>query len=93
MVIPNYTPNPFTFVLSKMAGSKRPGGSIKVVDSRNFKAAQTISAVEVTVEVGGMRELHWHPTQHEWPFFHVRSTLQRRRDDSDHGELDPAKLE
>ncbi|KAJ6558018.1 RmlC-like cupin domain-containing protein [Mycena capillaripes] len=69
MVVPNNTPNPYTFELSKVAGTKKPGGSIKVVDSRTFKVALAISAVEVTVEVGGMRELHWHPTEPEWSFF------------------------
>ncbi|KAJ6542418.1 putative oxalate decarboxylase/oxidase [Mycena sp. CBHHK59/15] len=69
MVVPNDTPSPYTFALSKVVGVKKPGGSVKVVDSRTFTVAQTISAVEVTVEVGGMRELHWHPTQPEWSFF------------------------
>ncbi|KAJ6472636.1 Bicupin oxalate decarboxylase oxidase [Mycena vulgaris] len=69
MVVPNNTPNPYTFALSKVAGTKKPGGTIKVIDSRTFTVAQTISAVEVTVEVGGMRELHWHPTEPEWSYF------------------------
>ncbi|KAJ7717635.1 putative oxalate decarboxylase/oxidase [Mycena maculata] len=69
LVVPNDTPNPFTFALSNMAGTKKPGGSIKIIDSRAFAVAQEISAVEVTVEVGGMRELHWHPTEPEWTFF------------------------
>ncbi|KAL0959706.1 hypothetical protein HGRIS_011400 [Hohenbuehelia grisea] len=68
-VIPNNTPYPFTFPLSRVNGTKTPGGSVKVVDSRTFNASKTISAVEVTVEVGGMRELHWHPTQPEWGYF------------------------
>jgi hypothetical protein len=55
MVVPNNTPNPYTFALSKVKPTKKPGGSIKVVDSRTFKVANTISAVEVEVEVGGMR--------------------------------------
>ncbi|KAJ7468012.1 putative oxalate decarboxylase/oxidase [Mycena latifolia] len=55
MVVPNTTPNPYTFALSKVVGTKKPGGTIKVVDSRTFNVAQAISAVEVTVEVGGMR--------------------------------------
>ncbi|KAJ7778142.1 putative oxalate decarboxylase/oxidase [Mycena metata] len=69
MVVPNNTPYPYTFALSKVPGVKKPGGSVKVVDSRTFQVAQTISAVEVTVEIGGMRELHWHPTQPEWTFY------------------------
>ncbi|KAF8068847.1 RmlC-like cupin domain-containing protein [Lyophyllum atratum] len=69
MVVPNNTPHPYTFPLSKVKATKKPGGSVKVVDSRTFKAAEKISAVEVTVEAGGMRELHWHPTQPEWTFY------------------------
>ncbi|CAK5261957.1 unnamed protein product [Mycena citricolor] len=67
-VIPNNTPNPYTYALSKVQGEKKPGGTVKVVDSRTFKVATQISAAEVTVDVGGMRELHWHPTQPEWSF-------------------------
>ncbi|KAF8221066.1 putative oxalate decarboxylase/oxidase [Tricholoma matsutake] len=69
MVIPNNTPNPYTFALSKVNATKTPGGSVKVVDSRTFHVAEKVSAVEVEVEVGGMRELHWHPTEPEWSFF------------------------
>jgi len=62
-------PNPFTFPLSKANATKLPGGSVKVVDSTTFKVSTTIAAVEVTVEPGAMRELHWHPTEDEWSFF------------------------
>ena len=34
-------------------------------DSRNFKAAKTISAALVEVEPGGLRKLHWHPNADE----------------------------
>ncbi|KAG6919838.1 hypothetical protein DXG01_000343 [Tephrocybe rancida] len=54
MVIPNNTPNPYTFALSKVIPTKSTGGSVKVVDSRTFKVANKISAVEVVVEAGGM---------------------------------------
>jgi len=52
-----------------MAATPLEGGSVKVVDSRTFPIATTISAAEVTVNPGGLRELHWHPTQPEWTFF------------------------
>lgn len=54
-VIPNDTPEPYTFALSKVNATELPGGSVKVVDTRTFKAARTICAAEFTVEVGGMR--------------------------------------
>jgi oxalate decarboxylase/phosphoglucose isomerase-like protein (cupin superfamily) len=50
-------------------GSQQPatnapggGGTIQIVDSRNFPIATTIAAAIVTVEPKGLRELHWHPT-------------------------------
>ncbi|KAG8781167.1 hypothetical protein FRC12_022168 [Ceratobasidium sp. 428] len=62
-------PLPFTFAASKAPVTKVNGGTVKVIDSRTFKVSKTIPAAEVTVEAGGMRELHWHPTQPEWAFF------------------------
>ena len=55
MVIPNNTPLPFTFKLSAVQPVTLPGGSIKVADTRTFKASEKISAVEVVIEVGAMR--------------------------------------
>ncbi|CAE6349772.1 unnamed protein product [Rhizoctonia solani] len=60
---------PYTFAASKANATKVPGGTVKVVDSRTFNVSKTIALAEVTVEVGGMRELHWHPTQPEWSYF------------------------
>ncbi|KZP33779.1 putative oxalate decarboxylase/oxidase [Athelia psychrophila] len=69
MVIPNNTPIPFTYALSKVNATQLSGGSLKVADSRTFKASTTICATEVTVQPGGLRELHWHPTEPEWTYF------------------------
>ncbi|KAJ1303086.1 hypothetical protein OPQ81_011287 [Rhizoctonia solani] len=60
---------PYTFAASKLNATKVEGGTVKVIDSRTFKISRTIALAEVTVEVGGMRELHWHPTQPEWSYF------------------------
>ncbi|ELU37106.1 putative oxalate decarboxylase [Rhizoctonia solani AG-1 IA] len=49
---------PYTFAASKINATEVPGGTVKVVDSRIFKVSKTIALAEVTVEVGGMRELH-----------------------------------
>ncbi|KAH9850306.1 oxalate decarboxylase [Lenzites betulinus] len=62
-------PNPFTFSLSQVKPTQLSGGTVKIVDSTTFTAATAISASEITVEPGAMRELHWHPTQDEWTFF------------------------
>ncbi|KAK0457207.1 oxalate decarboxylase [Desarmillaria tabescens] len=62
-------PQPFSFALSKANGTQTSGGSYKVVDSSTFEISKTIAMVEVTVEPGAMRELHWHPSQDEWSYF------------------------
>ncbi|CCM06425.1 uncharacterized protein FIBRA_08686 [Fibroporia radiculosa] len=61
--------NPFTFKMSNMTTTPLAGGSVKIVDSRTFPAATAIAVAEVTVEPGGMRELHWHPTEDEWTYY------------------------
>ncbi|GAB1524024.1 hypothetical protein RhiTH_007176 [Rhizoctonia solani] len=60
---------PYTFAASKANSTKVQGGTVKVVDSRTFEISKTIAMAEVSVEVGGIRELHWHPTQPEWSYF------------------------
>lgn len=37
------------------------GGSISIVDSRNFPISTTIAAAIITLKPGALRELHWHP--------------------------------
>lgn len=53
----------FVYHLSKLPAQQVPGGggTLAVVDSRNFPIATTIAAAVVTLEPGGLRELHWHP--------------------------------
>lgn len=58
MVIPNDTPEPYTFAFSGVEPTQKPGGTVKIADARNFKVSDQIAVAEVTVEVGGIRELH-----------------------------------
>jgi oxalate decarboxylase len=44
-------------------------GRIQVADSTNFKIAQTVASSLITVEPGGIRELHWHPNADEWQYY------------------------
>lgn len=37
------------------------GGTFRIVDSMTFPIATTIASAFVTLEPGGLRELHWHP--------------------------------
>ncbi|THH08623.1 hypothetical protein EW145_g2578 [Phellinidium pouzarii] len=63
-----FVPNTFTYKLSEAPAKPLSGGSIKIFDTRVFKAATTIVGALVTVEPGAMRELHWHPTMPEWDY-------------------------
>jgi oxalate decarboxylase len=64
------SPYRYTFKTKAMAPSKSgPGGEIRVIDSRNFPAAQNIAASIVTVKPGCMREMHWHPNASEWQYY------------------------
>lgn len=53
----------YVFKASQIKATQAPGGggTIKVVDSKNFPAAKTIASALVTLEPGALRELHWHP--------------------------------
>ncbi|KAG6908131.1 hypothetical protein DXG01_005959 [Tephrocybe rancida] len=62
-------PDPFSFAFSQVKPTQLSGGTVKVVDTSTFTISKTITAAEVTVEPGAIRELHWHPTQDEWGFF------------------------
>jgi oxalate decarboxylase len=62
-------PEPFNFSLLSMPPIRTKGGTVRIADSSNFKAAKTIAAALVEVEPGGMRELHWHPNADEWSYF------------------------
>lgn len=71
------TPVPYTYNFSSQPAKQLPGGSVKIVDSTNFTVSK-ISAAEVTINPGAMRELHWHTSSDEWTYFisgHARITV------------------
>ena len=53
----------YVYKLSKNPAPPAPGGggTLAIVDSRNFPVAKTLAAAIVTLEPRGLRELHWHP--------------------------------
>ena len=53
----------FIYKLSDLPPQSVPGGggTLAVIDSRNFPVAKTIAGTVVKLEPGGLRELHWHP--------------------------------
>jgi len=64
------SPHQLTFKMKSMEPTKTSkGGSVRIVDSRNFPVSKHIAAALVTVKPGGMRELHWHPNASEWQFY------------------------
>jgi oxalate decarboxylase len=62
-------PEPYNYSLLDQPPIRTKGGSVRIVDSKNFKASSTIAAAYVEVEPGGMRELHWHPNADEWQYY------------------------
>lgn len=64
-------PVPKTFSHRMLAQEplKMKNGTVRITDSKNFPASNTIAAALVEVEPGGMRELHWHPNADEWQFY------------------------
>jgi len=62
-------PQKFSHRLLAQEPLKTSGGTVRIVDSRNFPAASTIAAALVEVEPGAMREMHWHPNNDEWQYY------------------------
>jgi oxalate decarboxylase len=61
---------PVVFRLSRSKPVKEnSGGRIQIADSTNLKISKTVAAALVTVEPGGMREMHWHPNADEWQYY------------------------
>jgi oxalate decarboxylase len=59
----------YTFKMKSMKPFlETAGGSVRLVDSHNFPAAKTIAAGLFNLKPGGLREIHWHPTQ-EWQYY------------------------
>lgn len=60
----------FVFDLGGMTPNRQTkGGSVRIADSSNFLVSKTIAVAMVTVEPGGMREMHWHPNADEWQYY------------------------
>jgi oxalate decarboxylase len=44
------------------------GGKLWLVDATKFPISKTIAGAVMELEVGALRELHWHPTADEWQY-------------------------
>ncbi|MGE0223111.1 MAG: oxalate decarboxylase family bicupin [Acetobacteraceae bacterium] len=62
-------PSSFSYRLSRQVPTQAPGGTIRIADSTNFPVSEKIAAALVEVAPGGLRELHWHPTNDEWQYW------------------------
>lgn len=45
------------------------GGTVRILDNRNFKACNTIAAALIEIEPGAMREIHWHANNDELQYY------------------------
>ncbi|CAH1215353.1 oxalate decarboxylase family bicupin [Paenibacillus sp. JJ-223] len=62
-------PLTFTHRLLAQEPLVTPGGSVRIVDSRNFPISATVAAALVEIKPGAMREMHWHPNADEWQYY------------------------
>lgn len=59
----------FAFRVSQSAETRHTEwGEARIIDSNTFKVANTVASALVTINPGGMRELHWHPNADEWQY-------------------------
>lgn len=54
------------FRMAEVEPHRFPGGTERVVTAAQFPIQTTMSAVLMHLEVGALRELHWHPNADEW---------------------------
>ena len=60
----------YTFRMKAMTPTTdAAGGTVRIVDSKNFPAAKTIASALFSMKPGGLRELHWHPNASEWQYY------------------------
>ncbi len=63
------TPVNYAYRLLEQTPIKTSGGQVRIVNSTNFPASSTVAAALVEINPGGMREMHWHPTNDEWQYY------------------------
>ncbi|MFL0197035.1 cupin domain-containing protein [Clostridium sp. WILCCON 0269] len=62
-------PLSFKHELINVKPIKSSGGSIRILDSKNFPVCKTVATELVEVEPGGMREIHWHTNNDEFQYY------------------------
>ena len=66
---PQSVPQTYSHRLMAQSPQRTRGGTVRIVDTRNFPASNTTAAALVELEPGGMREMHWHPNADEWQYW------------------------
>jgi oxalate decarboxylase len=56
----------FTMARKSTKSEMTSSGEVRIADSTNFPASETIASTQVAIKPGGMREMHWHPNAEEW---------------------------
>ena len=62
-------PSSFKHSMLSQKPERFRGGTVRIADTKNFNASNTICAALVEIEPGGLRELHWHPSDDEWQYW------------------------
>jgi oxalate decarboxylase len=58
----------FRFPLAKQSARELPGGTAREATAREFPVSKNIAGVLMTLQPGGLRELHWHANAAEWAY-------------------------
>src|SRR5687767_9219316 len=58
----------FRYQLGKEKDQTYDGGTSKQATADNFPVSKAIAGVLMTLQAGGLRELHWHANAAEWAY-------------------------
>ncbi|MDO4562400.1 MAG: cupin domain-containing protein [Clostridia bacterium] len=62
-------PHTYKHELINVAPILSDGGSVRILDNRNFPACNTVAIAMVEIEPGAMREIHWHTNNDEFQYY------------------------
>ncbi|MDO4542792.1 MAG: cupin domain-containing protein, partial [Bacillota bacterium] len=62
-------PNTYKHEMIKVEPIMGSGGTIRILDNRNFPACETVTMAMVEIEPGAMREIHWHTNNDEFQYY------------------------
>jgi oxalate decarboxylase len=65
----NEPPLTHRYRLLAQAPERFDGGSMRIVSMAEFPISSTMTGALLSINPGGMRELHWHPNAAEWQFY------------------------